>query len=268
MSSLNVSTLSLEASDKREFRIIPAGSFSTQDGRPKPNSWKLTPEGAQRIVAAAAARHDDYLIDYEHASVKPGQPAPAAGWFKQLDARPDGVYITDARWNAAALRMIRSKEYRFISPVILSEATTGEVVAIHNVALTNSPALPGLTDLAALTANVFASMNTATALSEEAKHIAHLFGLSPADFARNGTTLAALSVTAQTARAALATAAGHIAHLFGHSLEDLATQVGAGETARPGFEGTGMSELRATSFLSMYGKPPAQLRAEYPNLKF
>lgn len=29
-----------------------------------------------------------------------------------------------------------------------------------------------------------------------------------------------------------------------------------------------MNDLRAAAFMSMYSKPPAKLRAEFPNLKF
>jgi phage I-like protein len=266
-SNLSIAALSQPAQPKREFRVIPAGRFSAVDGRPKCGSWNLSPAGAAKIVAAAKAKAIDYVIDYEHASMIPGKVAPAAGWFKQLEARTDGIYVTDARWNDAALRMIDSKEYRFISPVIIYDDTSGDVEGLHNVSLVNHPALPTLTDLAALKADAFAAMGVA-ALSEEAKHIAHLFGLTPEDFVRNSAALAGLSVAAHAAQTAQDAPAGRLAYLLGQTPEDLAKFGSTAETTRPGFEGTGMTDLRAAAFVSMYSKTPAELRAEFPNLKF
>lgn len=143
------------SSTKSVFRILPAGLFRAADGRPgNDKSWLLTPEiGAQLVRDAAQAAHD-FPIDYEHQtqqSAKNGQPAPAAGWFKQLDWRPDGLYVTDARWTERAKDMIDRCEYRFLSPVITYDTNTFAVRKLHSIALTNTPALPDLVDLAALT---------------------------------------------------------------------------------------------------------------------
>ena len=265
-SNLSIAALSQPVQPKREFRVIPAGRFAAVDGRPN-GSWNLSPASAKKIVAAAKAKAIDYVIDYEHASMIPGKVAPAAGWFKQLEARTDGIYVTDARWNDVALRMIDNKEYRFISPVIFFDDKTGEVEGLHNVSLVNNPALPTLTDLAALKAEVFASIGIA-ALSAEAKHIAHLFGMSPEDFVRNSAALAALAAAAQVAHGTRETPAGRLAHLLGHTPEQLAKFTSTAETTRPGFEGAGMNEMRASAFLSMYRKSPAEMRAEFPNMKF
>lgn len=136
-----------------EFRLIPAGLFSATDGRPPGiPGWRLDRAAALSIVAKVAARATDFVIDYEHQTLKAaanGQPAPAAGWFKRLEWREgDGLYVTDARWTGRAAALILAKEYRFISPVFSHEAD-GRVVDVVNAALTNSPALDGLSDLAA-----------------------------------------------------------------------------------------------------------------------
>ncbi len=138
-----------------EFRIIPAGLFSATDGRPHGlPGWQLNRLEALSIVKLAAARSGDYVIDYEHQTLNAasnGKPNPAAGWFKRLEWRDgEGLYVTDARWTERASAMISAKEYRFISPTFHYDKS-GHVLDIVNIALTNHPALDGLTDLAATT---------------------------------------------------------------------------------------------------------------------
>lgn len=146
------STLPLTAPAK-EFRLIPAGIFTTVDGRPAGlPGWQLSRDAALSIIRMANARTSDFVIDYEHQTLntaKNGQPAPAAGWFKHMEWREgDGLYVIDARWTERASAMINAKEYRFISPTFHYDKT-GQVISIINAALTNNPALDGLTELAA-----------------------------------------------------------------------------------------------------------------------
>ena len=193
---MNVAALSFDlgAGSKREFRVIPAGYFKSWDGRPANGQWRLTEANARAIIATTKARGNDVSIDYEHATLtamKTGNAAPAAGWYRSLEWRPDGLYVTDARWTEAAARMIDAKEYRFVSPVILSNEAN-EVTGLFNVALVNTPALGGLTDLAALSAlaranpaSLAARMATGfagTGMSEQAaQHFLRVFGHTPAE---------------------------------------------------------------------------------------
>lgn len=136
-----------------EFRLLPAGLFRTIDGRPYGlPGWSLDQAAALQIVRLANARVSDYVIDYDHQTLnvaKNGAPAPAAGWFKRLEWREgDGLYVTDARWTERATALLKAKEYRFISPVF-TYGNRGEVIDLLNAALTNNPALDGLTELAA-----------------------------------------------------------------------------------------------------------------------
>lgn len=143
-----------------EIRLLPAGSFRSADGSGRPagiaSGWLLDDAQAARLVAAAAARVSDYAIDYEHQTLlasENGQPAPAAGWFKQLEWRAgDGLYAVDVRWTERAAAMIAAGEYRYLSPVFSYHAKTGAVTGLGPAALTNNPGLDGLTDLAALSA--------------------------------------------------------------------------------------------------------------------
>lgn len=144
----------------RDIRLIPAGEFRSWDGRPTEcAAWVCTDDDGLRLVAEAAARASPQVIDYEHATLhakKAGTPAPAGGWFKALEWRVgDGLWAIGVDWTAAAAQAIVSKEYRFISPVFSYDAKTGRVGKLFHAALTNDPGLDGLTDLAALAAELF-----------------------------------------------------------------------------------------------------------------
>ena len=154
MGTLAACTVAPLTGAEKAFRLIPAGMFRTTDGRPVGlPGWILTASNAAAIIGAAAARVDDFLIDYEHQTLhasKSGQPAPAAGWFKRLEWREgQGLFAVDARWTARASAMIAAGEYRYLSPVFGFDAKTGEVQSLRSAAITNDPALDGLTDIAA-----------------------------------------------------------------------------------------------------------------------
>lgn len=140
-----------------DFRLLPAGEFRSCDGRPAEcAAWVLDDDNAAILVAAAASRESDYVIDYEHQtllSAQNGQAAPAAAWFKALEWRPgDGIYIIGADWTALAAQRVIDKQYRYVSPVFSYDKATGRVQKLFHAALTNNPGLDGLTDLAALAA--------------------------------------------------------------------------------------------------------------------
>lgn len=142
-----------------EFRFIPAGEFQARDGRPKEcGSWVMTEEDGRRIVAELAAQSDCSVIDYEHATLlarSTGAKAPAAGWFKKAEWRDDGLWLVDVDWTACASDEIASKAYRYISPVFNYDPKTGRVLKVFHAALVNHAGLDGLTDLAAMAAEVF-----------------------------------------------------------------------------------------------------------------
>jgi phage I-like protein len=131
-----------------EAHLLPAGEFRATDGRPRElKAWRLDEAAAQAVIARAAAKSNDTLIDFEHQSLHAewnGQPAPAAGWFRELQWRAGGLFAAGIRWTDRARKMIASREYRYISAVFNYLPSTGEVLEIISVALTNTPALDGL----------------------------------------------------------------------------------------------------------------------------
>lgn len=137
-----------------EMRILPAGVFRTADGRPANiDGWVMDRQIAENVIANSLTGNE-ILIDYEHQSLNTvlnGQPAPAAGWFKKLEWKEGlGLYAQEISWNEKAKAMIAAKEYRFISPTFLFNDKTGAVERILSVAITNTPALPQLTDLSSV----------------------------------------------------------------------------------------------------------------------
>lgn len=135
-----------------EIRLLPAGQFKPADGRVLPcGSFRLTEADAQAVIALASARTNDFVIDYEHQTQlaeKNGQPAPAAGWFKQVEFRPDeGLFATDVRWTPTALKYLQNQEYRYLSATFHHDKKTGQVTRLECAALTNTPALDGLGEL-------------------------------------------------------------------------------------------------------------------------
>lgn len=135
-----------------ELHLLPDGEFSPSDGRPMPwGTWKLNAASAQRVIAWAKARKNDFVIDYEHQTQQAetnGLPAPAAGWWKDMEYRPGkGLYAVGVRWTTQAAKWIEGKEYRFSSAVFHHDKTTGEVTRMECATLTNTPALDGLDDV-------------------------------------------------------------------------------------------------------------------------
>lgn len=133
------------------LQLTPAGEFLPSDGRALDSpAWRIDAASASAVIDRFRALNQPPVIDYEHQTLnkeKNGQPAPAAGWMRDLrwiDGK--GLYaVTDL--TARAKGFIDSKEYLYISPVFEYAKDTGTVLAIHMAALTNTPALHGMDPL-------------------------------------------------------------------------------------------------------------------------
>jgi phage I-like protein len=154
-----------------EAHLLPVGPFRAVDGRPWDcDAWLLDEVIAQRVIERMAGRGNDTLIDYEHQTLHKetnGQPNPAAGWFRSMEWRATdqaagkaGLWAVSVGWTATAKTRIEAREYRYISAVFSYYPSTGEVLEVLYVALTNSPGLDGLdplTESAALSRSIFAT---------------------------------------------------------------------------------------------------------------
>lgn len=170
-----------------EMLLLPPGEFRARDGRPADvAAWRLDAGIAAACVARGNARKTPFLIDYEHQSLRceqNGQPAPAAGWFAGLRwVEAAGLFTVGLSWTERARRMLDAREYRFQSPVFAYDKT-GAVLEIISAALTNTPALDGLPDAAALAAARYASPLAAPpALTEVERSVCRQLGVTETAF--------------------------------------------------------------------------------------
>ncbi|MBI1214544.1 MAG: hypothetical protein GC185_01840 [Alphaproteobacteria bacterium] len=118
-------------------QIFPAGVGQPGfDGR---GPYSLTDPAA--VVAASKRPMVDLPIDRDHAAdlMPSGSENPAAGWIKEMEARPDGIYAR-VEWTPRAAQQITDKEYRYLSPVFFTDMK-GVVQRIIRATLTNIPNL-------------------------------------------------------------------------------------------------------------------------------
>lgn len=136
--ALNTLELVAQAGQVPEWiQLLPAGRMIGRDGR----SWDNNQP--EQILQSFTELARDIPIDIEHSTElkgPSGDPAPAIGWIKELDAR-DGSIWGRAEWNTAGTQMVGERAYRYISPVILYQPASGTIVGITSVALTNQPNL-------------------------------------------------------------------------------------------------------------------------------
>jgi len=195
------------------IHILPLGTFRGKDGR-----GPYTLANPQAVIDATRTYFgkNDMPIDYEHQilwSRGNGQPAPAAGWIQDLQARLDGIW-GKVEWTAQAQAMIKNREYRYVSPVFCYNSR--EITRLTCVALTNSPNLE-LTALA--TADPLVSLvRPIPTLTQTEEDICARMGLRPEDFLNAKT-----GERAVTARAMLSTVDLAVCRVMGVSPEDYLT---------------------------------------------
>lgn len=145
--ALAATATELAAEPPEWVQLMPAGEVRTRahDGR---QPWQL--RDLNGVVAATRAVGLPLVVDYEHQTEHAranGQPAPAAGWINEVEARPDGVWGR-VSWTDRAKSMIARREYRFLSPVFRFAPATREVRRIVMAGLTNDRALADIKALA------------------------------------------------------------------------------------------------------------------------
>lgn len=119
-----------------QAQLLPAGKFAARDGRPGPGKqWSINDEQGLKLAADlnAIAARTPIVIDYDHQTLRAetnGQQAPAAGWIQDVAWRPGEGLFARVEWTLAARARIEAGEYRYISPVITSDAN-GNVTGVH-----------------------------------------------------------------------------------------------------------------------------------------
>ena len=212
--------------------LAPIGEFPvTVDGR---TFVQVIDAVAVQAMANSLPAGKELLIDFDHFSHDTDKPSTAAGWIRNFQARPDGLWF-QARWSGAGLEALQNGNYRYISPVWLNDPSQVEDLgngrirprAVNDAGLTNAPNLRGLTPLAnrGQVPAPNADGDNQSATKPKMKALLNRLGLSPD--ANEDSALTA--VTAITNRAT--TAEGQVAALTAELNAARAQIVTLGEAA-------------------------------------
>lgn len=167
------------------IRFVPAGEFRAVDGR---GPWRIADPAA--VISASLAALP-LPLDENHATdhaQKNGGAAPARGWIAELEARADGLWGR-VEWTDTGRSLLAERAYRAVSPVI-EHTKSGQVLRLVRAALTNTPAVLGLTLLTEEPALDLTQLRAALGLPETADEAAILAGArSAAEAQRNGQAL-------------------------------------------------------------------------------
>jgi phage I-like protein len=172
-------------------QLFPSGEIHTPKGSLLGQGpWRLDAASAAQLIAATRNQANAILIDYEHqslSSAQNGQPAPAAGWIDPAsllwrDACPEqdrmgGLFAVNPAWTEKAAAMIAADEYRYLSPVFTYDPKTGAPLKLLSVALTNTPAIDGMAQVA-LAAAMAGFETLETELPHVDKELLILLGLA------------------------------------------------------------------------------------------
>ena len=135
----------------KQIMLTPDGLIQSTSG-----DFVMDAASARLVEAAFKARRGvDLVVDFEHQSLggkfneRPDRLSPAAGWIKKIEYEPGRGLIGLVEWTEEATRLIRSKQYRYISPVTAVRRQDNRVVELISATLTNTPAIAGMEAVAA-----------------------------------------------------------------------------------------------------------------------
>ena len=128
-----------------EILVCPWGSVESSSG-----DFVLDDEAAKAIIEAFNAHAVDLPVDFEHQTLggkftSPDGRAPAAGWIKALRVQPGVGLFAKVSWTPQAAGDLADRKYRYLSPVLMVRKGDGRALELHSVALTNKPAIAGMT---------------------------------------------------------------------------------------------------------------------------
>lgn len=146
--------------------VMPFGHVVSQKGE-----FDVDEESLAAMKEQIAQRGVDLVVDYEHQTLT-GERAPAAGWVKELFAE-DGHIKARVEWTIPAKQYLENKEYRYLSPVITVRKSDNKATGLHSLALTNTPAIAGMTPIV----NSSTFQGGETNMNELIKKIAAALGL-------------------------------------------------------------------------------------------
>lgn len=210
--NLAVLSVDLSVDESGWQQLLPAGHFRAVDGRPfdvPGNHWFIDAEVAANLIALANERVNDLVIDYEHQTLKAGdngEPAPASGWFKEMEWREGSGLWIKPKWTPRAASFIKNGEYKYLSAVFPYDAATGKPLRLHSAALVNRPGIDGMQAVEALAALSLKSQSPLTnptehSMNELLKKMLAQLGISVEDGKEPDATAALAALSALQAKA-------------------------------------------------------------------
>lgn len=166
--SVAILSAELNPLDNGLVQLLPAGYFSSVDGRPKDvanQQWLMDAQAFADLKANTPHKIGDLVIDYEHQTLKAeknGKPAIAAGYFNVNDLvfiENEGLFIKP-RWTENAQAYLSAGEYKYISAVFGYNRQTGRPSFMHSAGLVNRPGVDGMEPLAQLAAQQHIQLTT------------------------------------------------------------------------------------------------------------
>lgn len=154
------------------IRVLPLGYISSEKG-----DFLVDTESFRMMKEHMEHRAVDIVIDYEHQTLRDVQ-APAGGWIKELVLKSDGIFAK-VEWTNKAKDYLKNKEYRYLSPVVLVRKSDHKATQLHSAALTNTPAINGMTPIVN---SVKLPSETDNKLTEVQKNICRMLNISESDF--------------------------------------------------------------------------------------
>ena len=168
-------------------QILPGADFAAYDGRPTEvpgNKWRIDNAKGEALAAklnARAVAGEQLLVDYDHQTLlakENGSKAPASAWGNKFEWREDKGLFAQLNFTPTARKHIKDGEYKYYSPVVIYNKHTGEVLDLHSAALTNDPAVKGMSQAAALHANVNNQPSEPTPMNEALALLFNLLGIT------------------------------------------------------------------------------------------
>lgn len=131
----------LDGNVPTEIQVIPYGKIDTPKG-----PFAVDDESVTAVINAFDTQKNQMVIDYEHQTLM-GTEAPAAGWIaKLINKGKEGIWAA-VEWTDRAKQYLINKEYKYVSPVLLTRKSDNKVIRLINVALTNQPNIDGMVPL-------------------------------------------------------------------------------------------------------------------------
>lgn len=132
------------------IQLAPKGEFAITHGG-KRYVQVLDDAACNLMVAAFANRSGPagLLVDYDHFSLDTNRPSEAAGWIKEVQARPDGLWGR-VQWTDRGADAVRNRRYIYISPtwnLADCQAISADRIRparMRSAGLTNEPNMVGI----------------------------------------------------------------------------------------------------------------------------